>query len=136
MTGRPQQAASLMSLPQISSVTRSWRETEDRDYWVAIIGDGINDSCALAYADVGIAIGSGADVAEATARVELLNGGLLNVLVAIDISRECIALMRQNWMIISVPNTVALTRIGRGGRAVTVVSNGSPILVTGNALRP
>lgn len=74
---------------------------------------------------------------EATALVLLLNGGLWNVLVAIDISRECIALIRQNWTIITGPKTVALglVLVGGGGRAVTVVSNGSAILVTGNALR-
>jgi cation transport ATPase len=64
---------------------------------------------------VGIAIGGGAEVAEATAPVALLNGGLRKVPVAIDISRECMALIRLIWTIISVPNTVALGLALDGG---------------------
>jgi cation transport ATPase len=99
----------------------------------------MNPPPARAHADVGIAIGGGADVAEATAPVVLLNGGLWKIPVVIDISRECMTLIRQNWTIISVPNTVALGAAlveGIGVGAVTVLNNGSAILATGNALRP
>ena len=106
---------------------------------VAFVGDGLNDSVALAYADVSVSFERGADVARETADVVLMNNDLLELLEAIAIARQTRDLIEQNIALVVVPNLVALglaTTAGLSPLIATVIHNGSAIAAGLNSLRP
>ena len=134
--GLTRQIAEMMPTDKAKVVQELQREGRK----VAMVGDGINDSPALTYADVGIAMKHGAEIAHESAHVVLMEDSLWKLVKAVEISRNSVTLIKQNYGIVAVLNGVALALALPGGlvtpEMTAVISNGSAILASLNGMRP
>ena len=115
------------------------KKLKGEGYTVAVIGDGINDSPALAHADVAISLHGGTEAARQSANVVLTDDDLKRLPEAIKIARSAMQLVRQNLSLAVVPNAsgLALAAFGLVGPAqATLLNNGSAIACALNSLRP
>jgi Cu+-exporting ATPase len=148
MTGDNERSAAAVALAAGISEYRAGARPEDKlelvrslqaaGLSVAMVGDGINDSPALAQADVGIAMSTGADVAIEAGDITLLHGDVSKIAEAIMLSRSTLAAIRQNLVWAFGYNLLAIP-VAAAGLLNPIIAGGamafSSVSVMANSLR-
>lgn len=115
------------------------RKLHDRGKTVAFVGDGLNDSAGLAYADVSVSFRDGSEVARETADVVLMKNDLWGLVQAIAIARHAREIIHQNTGIVAIPNLYGMAiagTVGMNPMTATLINNGSSVIAGVNGLRP
>jgi P-type Cu+ transporter len=102
--------ANVLPKGKVDIVTNIQNEQKQRRQYrgVAMIGDGINDAPALTAADIGIAIGSGTDVAIEAGKVVLVRDDIRDVVAAVEIARKTVSKIKQNLMYAFMYNVILI----------------------------
>lgn len=115
------------------------KSIHDSGKTIAFVGDGINDSAALAHADVSISFASATDMARETADIVLMDDNIASLIMAIRIAKQTMDVVWQNTAIVAVPNLGAMI-LGvifvLDPVLAVAINNGSAILAELNGLRP
>jgi Cu+-exporting ATPase len=134
---RPSEKAQAIRQLQAAGVDNQKSKINIRQSYVAMVGDGINDAPALAAADLGIAIGSGSDIAKETGGIVLVSGSLHGIATAIRLSRATMTKIRQNLFLAFIYNVLAIPLAAFGLLNPLIAAAAmalSDVTVLGNAL--